>query len=310
MMDEEMFEAASYEELTFVAGDIETTGFYDDDVITSFTLAHEGEYVAWTNVDGASGVEDDVQSVVDDGTALSVDVRAVPDEAALLAGVREYVTETLDSESAVFVFYNGERWNGGFDLRFIRSACLRTGAVFPFAGYAYLDLLPVFGKRDRFNVTHIDPDPDLGDLFNKGPLKSFADSLGVEYSGSWRKGQIVEAIEAAESFSAEVLEWYCESNGVDAPDVNPRGLVQVFGRVARLMRQRDSESLSSEWLVEDPDPFGPDESVRAVEAFRSGDFGELVLHNVADVHKTGRLASLLGESGGMIAKDEVTPTFF
>jgi hypothetical protein len=309
-MNKSAFYQREFSEFTLVAGDIETTGFYDDDVITSFTLAHEGEYVAWTNVDGVSGVEDSVQAAVDGSTDLSVEVRAVSDEAALLAGVRGYVTETLDSEDTIFVFYNGERWNGGFDLRFIRSACLRTGAVFPFAGYAFLDLLPVFGKRDRFNVTHIDPNPDLGDLFNKGPLKSFADSLGVEYTGSWRKGQIVEAIEDDAAFTNEALEAYCEANGVDAPDVNPSGLVQVFGRVARLMRQRDSESLSSEWLVEDPDPFGPDESVRAVEAFREGDFDELVLHNVADVHKTGRLASLLVESGGMVPKNEVEPTYF
>jgi hypothetical protein len=51
----------------------------------------------------------------------------------------------------LLVAYNGERWNGGFDLPFLRTRYATHGLRWPFADVPYADLLPLIS--DRFNTT-------------------------------------------------------------------------------------------------------------------------------------------------------------
>lgn len=296
-MNKEQFYETPVEDFTFVPFDIETTGFFDTDIITTLTLAHNGTYAAWLNTDGRD-VPDDLDDRVQAKSGQDVEIRLCDDDGELLSAVRRYICSHLDREDTIFVAYNGELWKGGFDIRFIRSVCLRTGEPFPFTGYAYTDLMPLFNSKDRFNVTHPDPNPDLDDLFTTGPLKQFADHLGVDYASSWNKGRIVEAIEDY-GYPDDELQRYCDANGIDAPVNNPGKLVPVYKRLARLKG----------WPTDDCDPFGPDESERAVEAYHDGEFKQVLLHNIADVVKTDRLASLLGETRS-IPKNEYQPTFY
>jgi hypothetical protein len=51
-------------------------------------------------------------------------VAVARDETALLTNLAAFVTKRLDSDTHYLTAYNGETWNGGFDLPFVRSACL------------------------------------------------------------------------------------------------------------------------------------------------------------------------------------------
>lgn len=308
-MERDTFFKTSLEDIQFVPGDIETTGFYDDDIITTFTLKHDDTYLVWVNTNGQDVDAAALESEVAENCPHQVEVSTFDSDGDLLSAIRRYITASFDQDNTIFVFYNGEHWRGGFDLSFIRSVCLRTGAPFPFIGYAYLDLMPLFKKHDRFNVTHIDPSPSLDSLFNMGPLKSFARSLGIDFPSGSNKSEIISIIESSDEFTQEVLEEYCMENNIDPPEVNPSGLVPVYKRIARLMRQREDKEVVNKWSVPNCDPFGPDESVKAVEAYHDGEFGKLARHNIADVHKTGLLTSLLTDTNS-IAKNEIQPKFF
>jgi hypothetical protein len=298
-MDKNTFYNASHanNELNFVPFDIETTGFNDEDVITAFTLLYNNTYNVFLNTDGRS-VEESLEAALDGYMPTDVALHVHEDDGALLESVTEFIREGIDSDNTVFIAYNGEMWNGGFDLRTIRTCCLVNNVSFPFSGYGYSDLMPIFGKHDRFNITHKTPEPDLGDIFTRTPLNNFADYLSVSYTTTMNKGEVVDAIEENGYDESEVQE-YCEMHYHYMPTQNPTGLVQVYNRIAHL----------ADWNTLNIDPFGPEESAKAVDAYENGDFETLLLHNMADVHKTDRLTTMVTESKS-ISKNEYEPKFF
>lgn len=297
MNKNKFYNSSHTRDLEFIPFDIESTGFEDDAIITTFTLLSDDTYTVWVNTDGRDA-NPDLEDTVKAEANMDISLRIVQDEGNLLRDIRRFIMGRINKERAIFVAYNGEVWNGGYDIRAIRSRCLANGAPFLFSGYAYTDLMPVFGKHDRFNVTHKIPDPDLGDIFTTGPLKQFGDFVGAEYKSSWNKPQIEEAIES-EGYTEEMLDTFCDANGHELPRENPSSLVPVYERIARLM----------DWDDKDVDPFGPDESKKAVHAFHEGDFESVILHNLADVHKTGKLMDMVVNSLS-VPKNEYEPTFF
>lgn len=46
-------------------------------------------------------------------------------EQHLLAGLEDFATSTIDGDRHYLTAYNGERWRSGFDLPFLRQACVR-----------------------------------------------------------------------------------------------------------------------------------------------------------------------------------------
>jgi hypothetical protein len=293
---------------TFVATDIETTGFTDTDSLTTVGLEVDGEYTVFLNTSEGGYQSETVTSGITAKTDLPVTVLPCSSEANLLKNLRKFISD-FNTSDTIFTFYNGETWTGGFDLRFLRSVCLRTGAPFPFAGYEVLDIMPIFTKHDRFNVTHTPDELDVDSVFNAGELTDFADHLGIDHPGS-PKYAVQEAVESSNEFSQVRLREYCEANGVDIPTNNPNDLVTVYQRIARLMRQREASTVNDLWFVTDCDPFGPDESERAVSAFKNQEYVDLILHNIADVHKTGRLMDAITDQPGLIAKNELKTSSF
>lgn len=297
-----------YTQYNFVAADIETTGFTDTDTLTTVGLEVNGEYTVFLNTAQGAYQGDSVADTIRAETSLPVFISPCDSQRDLLASLRSFIEE-LDANKTVFTFYNGETWTGGFDLRFIRSVCLRTGAPFPFADYAVLDIMPIFTKHDRFNVTHTPDELDVSSVFNAGELTDFADSLGIDHPGS-PKYAVEEAVTNSEKFSQTALRDYCEENGFEIPTSNPKALVPVYKRIAGLVRQRPADTVDDLWYVSDCDPFGPDESKRAVTAYKNQEYAELILHNIADVHKTGRLMDAITYQSGFIAENELKPSFF
>ena len=69
------------------------------------------------------------------------------DEADLLEAVSGYAADHLQ-DGAYLTAYDGETWNGGFDLPFLRSACHRNDIAWPFDDVAYADTMEAIQRFD------------------------------------------------------------------------------------------------------------------------------------------------------------------
>jgi len=164
-----------------VAFDIETTGFDADDVVTTIGFAVPMGVRVFVQTDGRSvgGVTNAVEAAVPAGTLVNVSTHASEQE--LLTAVAEFAAERLSDAGMLLVAYNGERWNGGFDLPFLRTRYARLDVPWPFVDVPYADVLPVVS--DRFNTT-VDGDEhaDLAAAYEvlcdgtHGDVDPFADS--------------------------------------------------------------------------------------------------------------------------------------
>lgn len=132
-----------------VAFDIETTGFNSDDVVTTVGFAMPMGVKVFAQTDGRpSG---DVAVSVDEATERLVTVSMHPSEQELLTAVSEFVAERFCGSDVLLVAYNGERWNGGFDLPFLRTRYAQQDMPWPFVDVPYADVMPLV--TDRFNTT-------------------------------------------------------------------------------------------------------------------------------------------------------------
>lgn len=132
-----------------VAFDIETTGFDAVDVVTTVGFAVPMGVRVFLQTDGRDtpGVESRVDSAVSE---TLVNVSTHPDERALLVAVSEFVAERI-RDDMLLVAYNGERWNGGFDVPFLRTRYAQRDLAWPFVDVPYADVMPLV--TDRFNTT-------------------------------------------------------------------------------------------------------------------------------------------------------------
>jgi hypothetical protein len=201
--------------------DIETTGFAVDDEVTvvGFAVPLGVRVFVQTGGRPAGDVRDAVEAATPGDVLVNVSTHT--SEQGLLAATAAFVAERLRDDDVLLVAYNGETWNGGFDVPFLRTRYAQLGLQWPFTDVPYADLFPIVA--DRFNTTITSSDGD-GDREERNDL---GHAYAVLCGGS--HGEI--------------------------------------------------------------DPFT--ESAAAVAAFDDGRFGELVLHNVADVLRTravGRVA--------------------
>lgn len=200
--------------LELVAFDIETTGFTITDEVTvvGFALPLGVRVFVQTRGRPADGVEAHVQERVDSHMRVSTH----PSEHELLEAVGAFTAERFSDDDVLLVAYNGETWQSGFDLPFLRTRLADCDVQWPFNDLPYADLMPIVTKR--FNTT-LDEEVTAQDLVG-------------------------------------VYDALCEGDA-DASI----------------------------------DPF--EDSEEAVTAFTDDRFGEVVLHNVADIVRTralGRLA--------------------
>jgi uncharacterized protein YprB with RNaseH-like and TPR domain len=109
-----------------VAFDIETSGFGDGAVITVAGFAHDLGESLICNLNGDD--EADQQALVtalDAHSERPVQLELVEDEQALLKAIASFATHQLDGDRHYLTAFNGETWNGGFDLPFCRTRFLQ-----------------------------------------------------------------------------------------------------------------------------------------------------------------------------------------
>ena len=135
--------------LELVAIDIETTGFSVDDEVTVIGLEFAlGSRVAYQT--GGRPVKA-LEAQVEAQCEHTVTVKGHDDEETMLRGMAAYIRHRLMREDALLVAYNGETWQGGFDLPFLRTRFAVHDISWPFVDLPYADLLPIVEKL--FNTT-------------------------------------------------------------------------------------------------------------------------------------------------------------
>lgn len=132
-----------------VAFDIETTGL---DVTEEVTVAGFAFPIGVrVFVQATERSIEDVTAVVQDQIDPHVNVSVHNSETRLLEALAEFVTERVRGEDVLLVAFNGETWNGGFDVPFLRSRYALVEQPWPFVDVPYADVYPLVKKL--FNTT-------------------------------------------------------------------------------------------------------------------------------------------------------------
>jgi hypothetical protein len=167
--------------LTPVTFDIETSGLDTTAEITAAGFALElGSWLV-LNTGGRDGDAAALEQALDNQTEREVQVAVRESEAALLDAVGEFVDERLDDDAHYLTAYNGETWNGGFDLPFVRRS-------WPFSGLAYADVFSVLdgfetdGMSDLAGVYEQLIGSDCGD-----PFEESGAAVGAYERGAWEE---------------------------------------------------------------------------------------------------------------------------
>ena len=137
-------------ELDTVAFDIETTGFDVDDQLTVVGFDTDIGSRIFLNIDERAPPSN-LEARVNEELATSVSLSVQQTERALLYEMSAFVESTLTHRDAKLVAYNGERWNGGFDLPFLRTRLCYHEIDWPFTELPYIDAMDVF--ETRFNTS-------------------------------------------------------------------------------------------------------------------------------------------------------------
>jgi hypothetical protein len=148
-------------DLAPIAFDIETNGFAPGAVITVAGLAFELGDVLILNTNGRAADEDGLETRLAAHADGRVDLSVCESERELLTVLADVCAAHIDTDAHYLTAYHGETWNGGFDLPFLRSACVECDVLWPFPDMAYADMLNVV---DRFATDDI---RDLVGVYNQ-----------------------------------------------------------------------------------------------------------------------------------------------
>jgi uncharacterized protein YprB with RNaseH-like and TPR domain len=134
-------------DLTPVAFDIETSGLDPGAVITVAGLTLDlGSWLA-LNTAGREADAERLETDLEHASGSNVRVAVYHSEVDLLRGLDAFARDHLDGDRQYLTAYNGETWRGGFDLPFVRSACVRRDVDWPFPSMAFADTMTMV---DRF----------------------------------------------------------------------------------------------------------------------------------------------------------------
>jgi len=170
-----------------IAFDIETSGLDDDSVITVAGFAHDLGESLILNVGGRDAPEHQtLTTALDEHSAGAVSLVVTANEEELLDEISEIASSQIDGDRHYLTAYNGETWNGGFDLPFCRTRFLNHDMEWPFRDLAYADMMETV--VDRFDTN------DQGDL-----VGVYDQLIGNESCDPFEdSGAAVDAYEAAE----------------------------------------------------------------------------------------------------------------
>ena len=174
-------------DLTPVAFDIETSGLDADAVVTVAGFSHELGHWLFLNTAGRDADEATLRQRLETESETPVSIDVVPTEQALLEALSVFVEDRVNGESHYLTAYNGETWNGGFDLPFLRSACHRNGVEWPFGDLAYADTMEMMDRFDTGDTRDLVGVYDLlvgGDSCD--PFDESQRAVAAFEAGDWR----------------------------------------------------------------------------------------------------------------------------
>lgn len=130
------------------AFDIETSGLEPGSVVTVAGVATElGSWMV-LNTKGRKADAVLLESQIEREAGGNVSIEICGGEKALLESLSEFCSKRIDGNKHYLTAYNGETWSGGFDLPFVRSACVRHGVDWPFPDIAYADTMDMMNRFD------------------------------------------------------------------------------------------------------------------------------------------------------------------
>ena len=138
-----------------VAFDIETTGFEAESVITVVGLAFDVGSCIALNTEGESADAKSLTAEVEARSETTVKLTVCENEKELLTVLNEWTEEHVDGDRHYLTAFNGERWKAGFDLPFLRRACVRQNAEWPFSDLAYADVMTMLQRVDTGDVNDL-----------------------------------------------------------------------------------------------------------------------------------------------------------
>ena len=175
-------------ELDPIAFDIETSGLDDGAVLTVAGLAHSLGEVLILNTDGRTANSGRLEQALREDSTGNTEVLLADDEEALLGILTNIAHDQLDDNKHYLTAYNGETWNGGFDLPFVRTACIRHGLDWPFPDLAYAD---VFSFIDRFDTNDeqglVEVYDELIGRENCDPFENSGAAVEAYSKGDWEE---------------------------------------------------------------------------------------------------------------------------
>lgn len=209
--------------------DIETTGTAPDDQITVIGVDIPMGSRLFLNTGGRKYAEAAGQALNDEFEGV-VNVTACDSENSLLTAFQQFAIQRFGrgerdkTDEFKFAAYNGETWNGGFDLPFIRTRCREHDVDWPLQG-PYIDVMTVVG--DCFNVSGKSLETTYGELVGEGlnERDPFADSGAAVQS--WNDGEFKPLLQhnlvdiRRTRKLVTVAERYCSSSHFSMRSLNP-----------------------------------------------------------------------------------------
>lgn len=137
--------------LTPVAFDIETAGLETSACVTVVGFELPLGCRVLLHAPAASVDEAALESTLAERFETELKLSVHPGGRALLEAVGAFLEASVAPREYLLVAYNGERFNGGFDLPFLRTRYALQDLAWPFDGIPYADVMPLI--QHRFNTT-------------------------------------------------------------------------------------------------------------------------------------------------------------
>ena len=177
--------------LATVAFDIETTGFEVGDRLTVVGFDADISSRVFLNT-GGEACSPQLEQRLNDCLTTPATLSIHEDETTLLEAVTTFVESTLTPRDIKLAAYNGETWNGGFDLPFLRTRLHSHNLDWPFGTLPYVEVMDVF--ESRFNTTENTLTGVYDELIGDGlgDIDPFEDS--TEAVAAWKTGDFESVV--------------------------------------------------------------------------------------------------------------------
>jgi len=210
--------------LDTIAFDIETTGFTTTDRLTVVGFDADISSRVFLNT-GGRPPQEGLAASLDEGLTTPVTLSTHDTERAMLEAVPTFVESTLAQREVKLVAYNGETWNGGFDLPFLRTRLSAHDLEWPFAGLPYIDLLDIFTAR--FNTTEdtltsVYDELVDGDLSEIDPFEDSADAVKAWDAGNFEAVLLHNVADIRRTrMLMQLAERYCSKSDFSMKSLDP-----------------------------------------------------------------------------------------